>query len=368
MKVEFRIVVSKENLRGAKASFHFNNYAEVIEAEVTAVTGVDYQAENKDQELFKKELADGLIVLNVVADFEHYKVYRGSPPKALKFVTNHNLTFNVNSKNRSPESVKNVVPKLQERYPSLTVDGSKVSLQDYPLTFKLVAGVRKKIKETIEAVTIGFGNPFPRCDVSRIKVLDVDRPVFDHEFKGHYFKEYKSMLQEVLKKKGPDAFTSLTRISGSAKELDCFFSLFSNREFEVIGVKGKGYLSAVEGLSTDRLLLGRMKSPGERALFPFARRVSHNSFLSTVKLLSTEGTSFAVTERGGFGSPINLDLSSYTLTSRLSVRCAYNYYIKDTVYEFSEDSDEEGDLISEAVPFNVVLDFDRMEGHKSAKF
>jgi len=365
MKFKFTVVVSKKNLRGVKVRVCFGRLKSPIEAEVETYSIPDYIKEFGDSYGFFYRFKDteGLVVLRIVSTFNHKDVHFFYSDEDGQKITVYDMSYFTTGK-RATVTRKIVYPSTED-YTTLESRGNFVVINNCPIETWKVKEILADVKEEIEGVVWGLFNPFPRCNVGRIKVLDICRETREPGMIEPYFEEYASILDSIHTKHGNDAFGSLTRIGGTSRELDYFFSLFSNREFEYIILKDNT-IPSTRGLSVDMADIVMRDDEKEKPMDPKVfRRVENSSLeMDFSKYVFYE----EIGERNIFKEDDDcdwrkIDLSHILVSEKGKMTGSYNYFTE--VQDESEDSDSD---CLETVRFSLMFDFMRLNDHKSAKF
>ncbi len=256
MKFTAPYLLSNEDLEGVKASLHVDDTNIDVEAEVEVFTLDQYRAIGKvDLEIGEGE-SDGLLVALVTAEFPD--VDANTP--CGECAEMYNLEYRIGQTSVLRRQIKLDVGEYEVGYTRLSIDGSTVSVQSYPgqINADMLPNLSDVIEEKVDAVVFGLCNPFIRCDVSKLKSIEIARDVRDSmKVKERLFMEYCRILNGIFRDYGADAFESLKRISGTYSELNYFFKLFSNRKLECIHVTDDPSRLKVEDLYTDFLCFGK---------------------------------------------------------------------------------------------------------------
>jgi len=366
MKFTAPYLLSNEDLEGVKASLHVMDTEITVEAEVKVFTLDQYRAIGKvDLDIGKGE-SDGLLVALVTAEFPDVE---GDIPDEI-YHTVYNIEYPIGETRHAPRHTKLCFCDREERYIRLYTDGTTVSVENYPevVNLSMMPTLSEAIEKRVDAVTFGLCNPFIRCDVSKIKLIEIARDIEDSvTIKERCFKEYCRILNGIFRDYGSDAFESLKCISGTYSELNYFFKLFSNRKLECIWVIDDPARLQVKDLYTDFLCVEKSTDctrPGMKY-----GKLLYCGWLPMRKIITLD-------RYRGFTCPNGdphmkdelVDLRFCKVLNKLELE--YNYAFEgerdpmdeDSTDEYSTDEDDTGTY------FFVTLEFNRLKSPKSATF
>jgi len=335
MKFTTQAIVNTTDLKGVKASLVFPETGEVIECNVKYLSEQEFEDGDYQTRVPTDPAKLGVVQIDVDYNDKVNKTMRESSSVC-------HLRYEMGSSISATENWHEKERAGYESYPYIKIDGSYIDVKSLPFEVSCMGQkMNKKIAKTVEAVKFGFTNPFMRCEVSRIKVLKIDRELQElgavHQA---YFDEYCNILNGIYEKYGAGAFESLIRIRGGTEELDYFFKLFNNRRFEIMVVKGNA-APDVEDLSVDFLKITE-KSYGDVRI---GRQFRHMITESDTRL-STE----LVPEMDNADFLDRMDVSQFVVTKAVKYKCKYKLHGPE----------------KPKVSFFLVLEFDRSSMQKSA--